>query len=198
MNYPKTFQRLIDCFEQFPGVGPKTAERYAFYVIKHSENNDMDNFIKTLSDSLNLIHECSECGMITDQEVCDICCDESRTKQMMIVEDCKSIIAYEKTKAFKGKYHVINSLISPTKGIGPEDIGIDKIVDRIKKENIEDVIIAFPSNLEGELTSLYIKKILSPINVKVFQIGYGLPVEASIEYADEITLIKSLEAKKEI
>jgi recombination protein RecR len=198
MNYPKTFQELIECFEQFPGVGPKTAERYAFYAIKENKITEIENLIKTLSDSLNLIHECSICGMITDQDICDICSDESRSNQLMLVEDCKSIIAYEKTKAFKGRYHILKSLISPTNGIGPEDIGLEKVIDRIRKNNITEVIIAFPANLEGELTSLYIKKVLSKENVKVYQIGYGLPVEASIEYADEITLIKSLESKKEI
>ena len=136
--------------------------------------------------------------MLTDQDICDICEDESRTNQLMIVEDCKSIIAYEKTGIYKGKYHVLKGLISPVNGVGPEDIGLDKIVKRIKDESIEELILATPSNMEGELTSLYIKKILANENIKIYRIGFGLPVETSIEYADEVTLIKSLEGKQQI
>ena len=198
MKYPEAFEKLIERFESFPGVGPKTAERYAYYIVNKGKRDDVEELINALSDSINTIHECEKCGMITDQEICDICEDTSRNKQLMIVEDCKSIIAYEKTGAYKGKYQVLKGLISPVNGIGPEDIGLDKIIQRIKDEFIEEIILAIPSNMEGELTSLYIKKILADKNVKVYRIGYGLPVEASVEYADEITLIKSLEGKQQI
>lgn len=198
MKYPEAFEKLIERFESFPGVGPKTAERYAYYIVNKAKRDDIEKFIDALSDSINTIHECERCGMITDQEICDICEDESRNKQLMIVEDCKSIIAYEKTGVYKGKYQVLKGLISPVNGVGPEDIGLDKIIKRIKDESIEELILAIPSNMEGELTSLYIKKVLANENVKIYRIGYGLPVEASVEYADEITLIKSLEGKQQI
>lgn len=199
MNYPKTFQKLIECFECLPGVGPKTAERYAFYAIKNSKRDDVVELIKALSDSMNLICECSRCGMLSESELCDICEDDSRTKQLMIIEDCKSLVAYEKTKVYQGRYHILKSLISPINGVGPEDIGLDKIFQRIKDEGIEEIIIATSPSMEGELTALYIKKMISKLdNVKVYQIGYGLPADGSIEYADEITLIKSLEGKKEL
>lgn len=198
MKYPEAFEKLIERFESFPGVGPKTAERYAYYIINKAKRDDVDEFVNALMDSVNTIHECEICGMLTDQDICDICEDESRTKQLMIVEDCKSIIAYEKTGIYKGKYHVLKGLISPVNGVGPEDIGLDKIVKRIKDESIEELILATPSNMEGELTSLYIKKILANENIKIYRIGFGLPVETSIEYADEVTLIKSLEGKQQI
>lgn len=198
MKYPSAFEKLIEKFESFPGVGPKTAERYAFYAINKNKKDEMIEFLNAMNETLNSVHECEKCGMITDSSECDICTDESRTKQLMIVEDCKSIIAFEKTGAFRGRYHILKGLISPVNGIGPDDIGLSAIIKRIKEENIEEIVLAIPSNMEGELTALYIKKMLTSQNVKVYRIGYGLPVEASIEYADEITLIKSLEGKKEL
>jgi len=198
MKYPEAFEKLIECFESFPGVGPKTAERYAFNLIDKKKKTEMIDFSQAVLDALNLVHECEKCGMITDQNECEICTDESRLNQLMIVTDSKSIIAFEKTGSYKGRYHVLQSLISPIHGVGPDDIDFDKVIKRIKEESINEVVLAIPSNMDGELTALYIKKALSDLDVKVFRIGYGLPVEASVEYADEITLIKSLEGKKEL
>lgn len=198
MKYPETFKKLIEQFECYPGVGPKTAERYAFYSIKEENKEKIENLIDSLKDSLDLIHECKVCGMITDHDICEICSDEARTNELMIVEDCKSVIAFEKIKQYNGKYHILNSLISPVNGVGPDDIGVDKILERVEKEKIEKIILAIPSNMDGEITSLYIKKMLSDKDVKLYRIGYGLPVDASVEFADDITLIKSLEGIKEL
>jgi len=198
MKYPKKFKDLIECFETFPGIGPKTAERLAFYAINKQNHEQSKKFSSVLLDSVNQIKECNICGMITDHDTCEICDDEFRENRLMVVENSKDVISFEKTGAYKGKYQVLNGLISPTNGIGPDEIGIDKLVDRVKKESFEEIIIATSSNIDGEITAMYIKKILSNLNVKVYRIGYGLPASTDIEYVDEITLRKSLESKKEI
>lgn len=198
MKYPKKFKDLIECFETFPGVGPKTAERLAFFAINKKNYDSSKRMAECLDDAINLIKECDICGMITDQDICEICNDEFRENKLMIVENSKDVISFEKTNAFKGKYHVLNGVISPTNGIGPEDIKIEKLISRVKKENFSEIIIATSSNIDGELTALYIKKKLENVNAKTYRIGYGLPVSTDIEYVDEITLIKSLESKKEM
>ena len=198
MKYPKKFRELIECFESFPGIGPKTAERLAFYTINKQNQELSKKFSKSIEEAVESIHECDICGMITDSNICEMCQDETRLNTLMVVENSKDVISFEKTNAYKGKYHILKGLISPVNGIGPDDIGIDKLLSRIKKENINEIILAIPSNMEGELTSLYIKKILANDDIKIYQIGYGLPAELSVEYADEITLIKSLESKKQI
>lgn len=198
MKYPKKFKDLIECFETFPGVGPKTAERLAFFAINKKNYDSSKRMAECLDDAINLIKECDICGMITDQDICEICNDEFRENKLMIVENSKDVISFEKTNAFKGKYHVLNGVISPTNGIGPEDIKAEKLINRVKKENFSEIIIATSSNIDGELTALYIKKKLENVNTKTYRIGYGLPVSTDIEYVDEITLIKSLESKKEM
>jgi len=198
MKYPKKFRDLIECFETFPGIGPKTAERLAFYAI-NKQNKDISNrFADTLKDSISSICECEICGMIADEAKCEICKDETRDAKLMIVENSKDVISFEKTNAYKGRYHVLNGLISPTNGIGPDDISIDKLINRLEKEKFDEIIIATSSTIDGEITAMYINKILASKGVKTYRIGYGLPVSTDIEYVDEITLIKSLESKKEM
>ncbi len=196
MKYPKKFKDLIDSFETLPGVGPKTAERLAFFVISKNNYESSKNMSKAIQDAIDMITECDICGMITDHNLCEICEDESRENKLMVVENSKDVIAFEKTKAFKGKYHVLNGVISPTNGISPEDINIEKLLIRVKKENFEEIIIATSSNIDGELTAMYLNKVLSNLGFNAYRIGYGLPASTDLEYVDEITLIRSLESKK--
>lgn len=198
MKYPKKFRELIECFESFPGIGPKTAERLAFYTINKQNQELSKKFSKSIEEAVGSIHECDICGMITDSNMCEMCQDETRLNTLMIVENSKDVISFEKTNAYKGKYHVLNGVISPTNGVGPDDIDINKLIKRCANEKFDEVIVATSSTIDGEITAMYIKKALSTLNVKTYRIGYGLPVSTDIEYVDEITLIKSLEGKKEM
>ena len=198
MKYPKKFGDLIEGFEAFPGIGPKTAERLAFYAISKHNHEASSKLSKALDDAINSIKECAICGMITDEDICELCKDDTREKTLMIVENSKDVITFEKTSAFKGKYHVLNGLISPTNGVGPDNINVSKLINRIKDENINEIIIATSSTIDGEITALYIKKLLKDYNLKTYRIGYGLPASTDIEYVDEVTLIRSLESKKEM
>ena len=196
MKYPKKFKDLIENFETLPGVGPKTAERLAFFVIKKNNYDSSVKMAEAIKDAVDMIKECNVCGMITDHEYCEICDDETRENKLMIVENSKDVVAFEKTQAYKGKYHVLNGVISPTNGVSPEDININKLLERIKKEKFEEIIIATSSNIDGELTALYLNNIISNVGFTAYRIGYGLPASTDLEYVDEITLIRSLEGKK--
>lgn len=198
MKYPKKFKDLIEGFESFPGIGPKTAERLAFYAISKQSKDASLRFADSLKDAISSICECEICGMIADESKCEICKDDTRDAKLMIVENSKDVISFEKTNAYKGKYHVLNGLISPTNGIGPDDISIDKLISRLESEQFDEIIVATSSTIDGEITAMYINKLLASKGIKTYRIGYGLPVSTDIEYVDEITLIKSLESKKEM
>lgn len=198
MKYPKKFKDLIEGFESFPGIGPKTAERLAFYAISKQSKDASLRFADSLKDAISSICECEVCGMIADESKCEICKDDTRDAKLMIVENSKDVISFEKTNAYKGKYHVLNGLISPTNGIGPDDISIDKLISRLESERFDEIIVATSSTIDGEITAMYINKLLASKGIKTYRIGYGLPVSTDIEYVDEITLIKSLESKKEM
>lgn len=198
MKYPKSLENLIKCFEVYPGIGPKTAERLAFYTISKVSKEKVNQFSEVLKEVVEHVKNCDVCGFITDVDVCDICLDEDRNHSLMIVESSKDVISFEKTNVYHGKYHVLNGLISPLNGVGADDINIKTLVKRIEDEKINEVIISLSSTISGEMTSLYIKKLLEDKEVLVYRIGYGLPAGADIEYADEITLTKALEGKKKI
>ena len=198
MKYPKSLENLIKCFEMYPGIGPKTAERLAFHTIAKMSKDKVNLFGKVLNEAVELVKDCDICGFITDQDICDICQDDERSHTLMIVENSKDVISFEKTGVFHGLYHVLNGLISPLNGVGPDDINLNTLLNRIEKEAIKEVILALSSTISGEMTSLYIKKILESKDVLVYKIGYGLPAGADIEYADEITLTKALEGKTKI
>lgn len=197
-KYPESLNRLIESFKKYPGIGPKSAERLAFYTIQNLNSDEVKDFSKNLVDAINNIKKCSVCGMITDNDVCDICKDNERQNKLLIVETTKDAMAFEKTNSYNGKYHVLNGVISPLNGIDANELNLEGIIDRIEKEHIEEVIIATSSTIDGEMTAMYIKKMLEEKPVKVYRIGYGLPAGADIEYADDITLMRALEGKKEI
>ena len=196
MKYPISMQDLIESFMLLPGIGPKTAERLAYHTILKLSEEQVEKFSKSLLLARSAIKKCSVCGNLTDQDECGICKDENRKNIILVVESSKEVNAFEKTKQYNGKYHVLNGLISPINGVGPEQLNINKLFDRIIKEEIDQVIIATSATIAGEMTAMYIKNILQDKNVEVFRIGYGLPAGGDIEYADEVTLMKSLEGIK--
>lgn len=198
LQYPETIKKLIDSFKMYPGIGPKNAERLALFTVMSLSKDDAYIFSKNISQAVDKIKRCDNCGMLSENEKCDVCIDSERTNKLMIVENAKDAIAFEKSGYYDGKYHILNGVLSPLNGIGVEDINISNLFERIDNEKIHEVIIATSSNMDGEMTAMYIKKILEKKEVKVYRIGYGLPVGADIEYADDITLRKAIEGKKEI
>ena len=198
MKYPSSLEHLIKCFAMYPGIGPKSAERLAFFTISKMSKDNVNLFSSALVEAINNIKECSECGAITDQDICEICEDVDRANSIMVVENSKDILSFEKTNVYRGKYHVLKGNISPLNGIGPDEINLASLIKRVDEDKVKEVIIALSSTIPGEMTALYISKMLEEKEVSVYRIGYGLPAGADIEYADEITLTKALEGKRKI
>lgn len=198
MKFPDSLENLIKHFELYPGIGPKTAQRLALHTITKLSKESVESFSKALIEAREKIKNCSRCGAITDQDICHICSDDERDHKIMVVENSKDLFAFEKTNVFKGKYHVLNGMISPLNGIGPDDINLSSLAERIRSEKVSELILALPSTIPGEMTCTYIKKMFENQEILIYRIGYGLPVGADIEYADEITLIKALEGIKKI
>lgn len=195
MIYPVEFQDLIESFKNFPGIGEKSAERYVYAV----DNLDLDTIKKICSSLINFkknIKKCSVCGHLTNANVCNICSNESRDKSVIcVVEDSKSVFMFEKTGKFNGIYHVLGGLISPIDGVDPEDINISTLLSRIDG-TVKEVILSLSPSVEGEMTSLYIKKLLENTDIKVSRLSYGLPVNADIEYLDPLTIIRAIDDRK--
>ncbi|AGT30479.1 recombinase RecR [Geobacillus genomosp. 3] len=198
MHYPEPLSKLIDSFMKLPGIGPKTAARLAFHVLAMKEDTVLE-FAKALVDVKRHIHYCTICGHITDTDPCYICKDERRDRTMIcVVQDPKDVIAMEKMKEYNGLYHVLHGAISPMEGIGPEDIKIAELLARLRDETIQEVILATDPNIEGEATAMYLSRLLKPTGIKVTRIAHGLPVGGDLEYADEVTLSKALEGRREL
>lgn len=198
MKYPTTIQNLIECFQKLPGIGEKTAERLALSTLNFEEET-IDVFAESLKNTKTKIKKCSRCNNLAEDDLCEICKDDSRDKKLLcVVESPKNIMLFEKLGTFHGYYHVIDGLISPLDGINPEDIHIPKMINRIKEENIEEVILALKPSVEGETTSLYISKILDKSNILVSKIAHGVPLGADMDYVDSLTLELALENRKKI
>ena len=196
--YPDSLKKLIESFKMLPGIGEKTAERLAFHVI-NMEEDKTELFSSSITEAKHNIRKCCICNGLTDKEVCDICKNDLRNKEILcVVEDPRSIFMFEKIGSFNGEYHVINGLISPLDGIDPDDIGLEKLIDRIQKAKFKEVIIAVKPSIEGETTALYIKKIIEGLNIKVTRIASGIPLGTDIEYIDSMTLERALNDRKEI
>lgn len=194
--YPDSIKELIDSFKFLPGIGDKTAERLAFSILD-LEEEQIEMFSESLMDVHQKIHNCKVCNTLTDDDLCFICSDQSRQNHVLcVVEDSKSVFLFERLGMFNGKYHVLDGLISPLDGINPEDIGLDKLLDRIHNENFDEIIFAFKPSIEGETTSLYIKKILDGLNIKITRLASGLPIGADMEYVDSLTLERALNDRK--
>ena len=198
MKYPESLQELIDSFMLLPGIGPKTAERLAYHVLLKLNEDQVKKFSDSIKKAYSTVKKCPICGNLTDKDICDICKDETREATIMVVESSKDINAFEKTKQYNGKYHVLNGLISPINGMGPQDINVNNLFERIENEKITKIIIATSATIAGEMTAMYIKNILEEKNIEVYRIGYGLPAGGDIEYADDVTLLKSLEGMKKL
>ena len=199
MLYPKSLEDAINSFKKLPGVGEKSAERYALSLLDLDEK-EIEDFSKSVKEVKESIKTCSICGHLTDKDICNICSDKNRNDNLIcVVEDYKSVFMFEKTGTFNGKYHVLNGLISPIDGIYPEDINISGLVDRIGENNDDaEIIIALKPTIEGETTTLYIKKIFEKKNIKVSRLSYGIPIGVDIDYIDSLTLDRALVDRKEI
>lgn len=196
--YPDSIRSLIEAFKYLPGIGEKTAERLAFSVLD-LENEQVEFFSNCLTDVNKVIHCCPICHSLTDLDICNICSNKFRDASLLcVVEDSKSVFLLEKLGVFNGLYHVLDGLISPLDGVNPEDIGISKLLDRIKIGNFNEIIFAFKSNIEGETTSLYINKILDGMDIKVTRLASGVPIGADMEYIDSLTLERALSDRKPI
>lgn len=196
--YPESLEDLIEGFKLLPGIGEKTAERLAFHILNIDEEK-AKFFSESITNAKLKLHKCPICSNITDKDICNICSSTTRDdKTLCIVEDSKSIFLFERTGSFHGVYHVLDNLISPLDGINPEDIGIEKLVKRVENSSFTEIIIAVKPSIEGETTSLYIKKILEGLNIKVTRIASGIPLGADIEYIDSLTLERALIDRKEI
>lgn len=199
MLYPEVLNNAIYSFKKLPGIGEKSAERYALSLLELSDE-DIENFVVNIKECKNRLSKCKICGHLTDKDICSICNDDSRKNNVIcVVEDFKSVFMFEKSGSFNGKYHVLNGLISPIDGVYPEDINIDTLLNRIKDESEDaEIILALKPSIEGETTTLYIKKIFENKNIKVSRLSYGIPMGVEIDYLDSITLDRALLDRKEI
>ena len=196
--YLNSIKNLIDCFKDLPGIGEKTAERLVFSLICFDKEK-LTSFSDAIISVRDKLGNCSICGNITENSVCNICSDSNRnSKIIFVVEKAKDIALFEKINIYKGKYHVLGGLISPLEGIGPDDVNISSLVSRIDNENVEEIILALKPSIEGETTMQYIKKILSSKNVKITRIATGIPIGTDIDYIDAMTLEFALEGRKDI
>ena len=188
---------LIDELEMLPGIGSKTAQRLAFHIINMPAERAKE-LADAITDAKQNVHECSVCHTLTDNEICPVCADASRDKDViMVVENSRDMSAYEKTGKFKGVYHVLHGAIAPMAGIGPDDLRIAELLKRLQGD-VEEVIIATNSTIEGEATAMYLSKLIKPAGIKVTRIASGVPVGGDLEYIDEITLLRALDGRTEL
>ena len=196
--YAPPLESLMEAFTKFPGVGPKTAQRFAFYLLQTSKE-EVTKLTKTIQVMKEVIHHCSICFYLTTQDPCPICQDPSRDQQKLcVVAEVKDLIALEKMGEFKGRYHVLGGTLSPLDGIGPEQLRIQELLTRLEKESITEVILATNPTVEGEATNLYLIKLIKPLGRKITRIASGLPVGSDMDYADPVTLIRSFEGRQEV
>lgn len=197
-NYPTTIKNLINCFKKLPGIGEKNAERLALSILNMNDE-DINLFSTSLVDMKKKVKRCSICHYYSEEDVCAICSDKNRDASIIcVVETPKNVALFEKMGSYKGKYHVLDGLISPLDGVNPENININSLIERIQKEKINEVIIAVKPTIEGETTSLYISKILQGLEVKITKIAHGIPLGTDMEYIDSMTLELALADRSEI
>lgn len=196
--YPGSVRKLIDCLKNLPGIGEKSAERLAFSMINFDKEL-LSNFSDSIIGVRDNISKCQICGNIAEGEICSVCTDDNRKNGMIfVVEKSKDIVLFEKLGVYKGRYHVLNGLISPLEGIGPDDINLRNLIDRVSDENISEIILALKPSIEGETTMQYISKIFSSMNVVVSKIATGVPIGTDMEYIDSLTLEMAIDERKDI
>jgi recombination protein RecR len=196
--YSKSFERLILEFSKLPGIGHKTAQRLAFHIIKQP-GDEAKKLAEAIIQAKDTMHFCKVCFNITDTEICQFCRDPQRDLSVIcVVEESKDIISIERTAQFKGRYHVLQGAISPIDGIGPEELRIKELLERLRDDKVKELVLATNPNIEGEATALYIAKLVKPLGIKATRIASGLPVGGDLEFADEVTLAKALEGRQEL
>ena len=197
-EYILPLQQLIEEFSRLPGVGQKTAARYAFAVLDMTEEQ-AESFACAIVNAKKNVKECTVCGNLTDQALCSICADEKRNREIVcVVEDAKTLMAMEKVKEYNGTYHVLGGAISPMNGVTPADLRIKELLTRIGSGEIKELIIATNPNIDGETTAMYLSRLIAPLGVRVTRLAYGVPVGADLEYADEVTLLRALDGRRDI
>ncbi|MDD3392052.1 MAG: recombination mediator RecR [Bacilli bacterium] len=198
LMYPQSLNNLIECLKKLPGIGDKSAERHALAIMSLSDE-DVTLFSNSLKDVKTKIKRCKKCNNYSEEDLCIICKNANRKKNIIcIVEEPKNIILFEKIGSYDGTYHVLNGLISPLDGVNPEDLNINQLIERIKEDQVSEIIIAIKSTIEGETTSLYISKLLENMPVKITKIAYGIPLGTDIDYIDLLTLEMALNKRQEI
>lgn len=197
-NYPNSLEDLIEALRKLPSVGRKSAQRMALHIVDMNEEK-INSLISSLQNSRDRIKRCKICGNLTEENICSICLDDMRNKELVcVVEDVTNLLTIENTNTFKGKYHVLKGLIKPSAMLDTKDIGIDSLVDRVKENKIKELIFAISPTVEGETTMLFIKELLRGADVKFTRIASGIPVGGNLEYFDEITLSKALEDRRDL
>lgn len=197
-HYAKPLARLINELSKLPGIGGKTAQRLAFYILSMNDK-EAESLAESISEAKKTMHYCSVCGNLTDADPCSICCSPKRDRSVIcVVETPKDVVAMERIKEFDGLYHVLHGAISPMDGIGPEDINLKQLIIRLQDEDVKEVIIATNPNIEGEATAMYTARLIKPSGIKVSRIAHGIPVGGDLEYADEVTLLKAMEGRREL
>ncbi len=198
MIYPKSIATLIEHFQKFPSIGPKSAQRMAFYLLRMSKE-EIERFAQSMIEAKENTRTCEVCFNLSASSPCEICTSTTRDKSLIcVVAETKDLIAIEKTNEYKGLYHVLQGVISPMDGIGVDDIRVKELLNRLTDERVNEVILALSPSVEGEATSLYLSKLIKPFGIKVSRIAFGLPVGGDLEYADEITITKALEGRREV
>jgi recombination protein RecR len=197
MDYPAPVARLIDELRKLPGIGPKSAQRITFHLLRGGSED-----ARRLSEAIATLHEgiraCSICNAVTDQEVCSHCSDPARSdKTICVVEEPHDVVAVEKTRDYRGRYHVLHGALSPLQGIGPEELRIQGLLDRVRAGGVEETILATSPTVEGEATAVYLARLLKPLGVRVTRIAMGVPVGSDLEWADEVTMAKALEGRRD-
>ena len=196
--FSKQIRLMIDELSRLPGIGQKTAQRLAFHIL-HMPKEDVRRLSNALVDARENVRFCKECFTLTDSELCPICSNQKRNhRQIMVVEDSRDLAAYEKTQKYEGVYHVLHGAISPMQGIGPADIRLKELMTRLTREEVDEIIIATNSSVEGEATAMYISKLVKPAGIKVTRIASGVPVGGDLEVTDEVTLMRALDGRVEL
>lgn len=198
-QYPRPLNRLINELSKLPGIGNRTAQRLAFHVLSLTDR-EAEALAEAIVEAKRSLHYCSVCGNLTDKEVCDICSDGARDRSVVcVVETPQDVVAMERIREYRGLYHVLHGAISPAEGIGPADINLKSLIERLQtSDEIKEVIIATNPNIEGEATAMYIARLLKPAGIRVTRIAHGIPVGGDLEYADEVTLLKAVEGRREL
>ncbi len=196
--YAKPLNKLINEFSRLPGIGQKTAQRLAFHILSMDDREAMA-LAEAISDAKKNMTYCSMCGNLTDKDPCGICGDERRDSSVIcVVESPKDVVAMEKIREYRGYYHVLHGAISPMDGIGPDDINLKSLIERLHDERVKELIIATNPTIEGEATAMYIARLIKPSGIRVSRIAHGIPVGGDLEYADEVTLLKAMEGRREL